>query len=140
MPTHDDIKAARGDDIGDWGEKDQRGAYSGPLRIAGEQVDLDSLPPLSDNDKPPSTFYRSEHGVLARALEGGSSPPEVFDPVARTWHPCPDLDTLHDAREITHAEVLEWFPDITATDLESAPTGADRAPAANGTCGSVRNA
>jgi hypothetical protein len=47
--THDEIKAAGGNDVGDWGEKDIRGAYSGPLNIAGERVDVDQLPPFGDN-------------------------------------------------------------------------------------------
>jgi hypothetical protein len=43
----------RNSDISEWGEKDVRGAYDGPLNIAGEQVDLDDTPGLSDNDTPP---------------------------------------------------------------------------------------
>ena len=40
-------------DVGEWGEKDVRGAYSSPLRIAGELVDVEKLPPLGDVDRLP---------------------------------------------------------------------------------------
>lgn len=43
-------KIKRLTDVGEWGEKDQRGAYASPLNIAGERVDLDSTPPLSPVD------------------------------------------------------------------------------------------
>lgn len=42
----------RNADIADYGEKDQRGAYSEPLAIAGEKVNVDDLPPLTEADKP----------------------------------------------------------------------------------------
>lgn len=42
----------RNSDVGEWGEKDVRGAYDGPLEIAGEKVDLDQTPALSENDRP----------------------------------------------------------------------------------------
>lgn len=40
-------------DVGEWGEKDQRGAYDGPLNIGGEKVDVDKLPALCDLDHKP---------------------------------------------------------------------------------------
>lgn len=44
----------RSTDVGEFGEKDQRGTYDGPLNIAGELVDVDGLPAVSENDKPKS--------------------------------------------------------------------------------------
>lgn len=43
-------------DIGEWGEKPDRGNrdYQKPFMVAGEAVDLDKLPALSSVDKPPS--------------------------------------------------------------------------------------
>lgn len=55
MPTHDEIKAAGGNDVGDWGEKDIAGAYSKPLMIAGEQVDLEHTPKFGDAARSPSS-------------------------------------------------------------------------------------
>ena len=51
MPTHDEIKAAGGNDVGDWGETDLRGMYDGPLEIAGEMVDVSKLPAFGDVDE-----------------------------------------------------------------------------------------
>lgn len=36
-------------DVGEWGDKDTRGAYSTPLKIAGELVDVDKLPKFGDD-------------------------------------------------------------------------------------------
>lgn len=64
MPTHDEIKAAGGNDVGDWGEaKDLGNAdYHEPFRIAGEVVDLDALPAFGDDDEPPPAANRSHDG------------------------------------------------------------------------------
>jgi hypothetical protein len=49
MATHEEIKAAGGNDVGDWGDKGTP-AYSEPFRINGEVVDLDALPAFGDDD------------------------------------------------------------------------------------------
>lgn len=36
-------------DVGQWGDKDVRGMYSGPSVIAGEKVDWDTLPEFGEN-------------------------------------------------------------------------------------------
>jgi hypothetical protein len=48
MPTHGEIKAAGGNDVGDWGEKDLIGAYppGTTFDINGEKVGVDELPDL----------------------------------------------------------------------------------------------
>lgn len=46
MPTDEQIRAVGGNDVGQWGDKDVSGAYDGPLNIAGEQVDVEKLPPF----------------------------------------------------------------------------------------------
>jgi hypothetical protein len=120
VPSHDEIKRAGASDAADFGEKDVRGAYSGPLNIAGELVDVEKLPPFGEIDKLVSTFYRCQDGVLARSRELGVGP-EVFWPDSRTWHAYPELDIWHDARTITRADVFDWFPDVTDADLDRAP-------------------
>jgi hypothetical protein len=42
----------RNSDISEFGEKDQHGAYSEPLNIAGEKVDIEQLPALHSVDEP----------------------------------------------------------------------------------------
>jgi hypothetical protein len=51
VPTHEEIKAAGGNDVGDWGEKDLTGAYRSPLKIAGEAVDIGKLPAFGSGDE-----------------------------------------------------------------------------------------
>jgi hypothetical protein len=43
MPTHDEIMAAGGSDVGDFGEK-QLSGYTRPFKVAGEEVEIDKLP------------------------------------------------------------------------------------------------
>lgn len=52
-----DVLIERNSDISEWGEKEDRGSrdYQEPFMVAGEAVDLDKLPPLSENDKPKAT-------------------------------------------------------------------------------------
>lgn len=49
MPTNKQIKAAGGNDVGEWGEKDISGAYDGPFMVGGEAVDTRSLPAFGDD-------------------------------------------------------------------------------------------
>lgn len=49
-------------DVGQWGDKDTRGAYAKPLTIAGEKVDVDKLPKFGDEgpaEKPAKAPVRS---------------------------------------------------------------------------------
>lgn len=40
-------------DVGEWGDKEcHSGMYSEPFMVAGEAVDIDSLPEFGDSDKP----------------------------------------------------------------------------------------
>lgn len=48
QPTRVD---AMPNDVGEWGEKDTTGAYDSPLSIAGESVNLDSLPAFGSTEK-----------------------------------------------------------------------------------------
>lgn len=52
MTTHEQIKRAGQNDVGDWGEKDQRGAYAKGTKfmVNGKPFDLDSAPPLCAAD------------------------------------------------------------------------------------------
>lgn len=50
MPTHEEIKAAGGNDVGDWGEKKLKGAYAKPLIVGGERVDIDKLPAFGSDE------------------------------------------------------------------------------------------
>lgn len=50
MPTAKQIKAAGGNDVGEWGEKDTRSSYDGPLNIGGEHVNPDKLVPFGDGE------------------------------------------------------------------------------------------
>src|SRR5438270_2013161 len=52
MPTHDEIKAAGGNDVGDWGEKQLATYEGGPLMIDGEPVDVSKLPKFGDDERP----------------------------------------------------------------------------------------
>lgn len=72
-------------------------------------------------------FYRTQDGVLARSVGGhNASSPEVHGP--KGWTPYPELDTLHDARPISHADALEEMPaGSSVEDLHCAPRAA-RAP------------
>lgn len=49
MPTNKEIKAAGGNDVGEWGEKDISGAYATPFMVGGEAVDIGSLPAFGDD-------------------------------------------------------------------------------------------
>ena len=57
MPTHDEIKAAGGNDIGDWGAKDLAGAYPKGHELdvpdlIGVEVDLSDLVSAGDDEGP----------------------------------------------------------------------------------------
>lgn len=105
-------------DVGVWGDKRDRGNadYLERFKVAGEVVDLDALPAFAERDELP-TFYRCQDGVLARRRHERAVP-ELLDEKRKTWHSYPALDELHDARAITRDELFEWFPDVTAADLE----------------------
>lgn len=56
MPTHDEIKAAGGNDVGDWGEKDLAGAYEpdAEFEINGNRVKLSALEGVVGSPAKPS--------------------------------------------------------------------------------------
>lgn len=55
MKDHDLIKRVGGNDVADWGEKDQRGAYAPgtTFTVNGQTVDPNKLAPISDVDAEP---------------------------------------------------------------------------------------
>lgn len=57
--------------------------------------------------------------MLARVRESGRAVPEVYNERAKTWHPYPALDTLHDARPVEDHEALSSVPGSSMGDLQS---------------------
>lgn len=42
-------------DVGEWGDKDTRGAWPATMTIAGEQVDTTQLPAFGEDGPPPTS-------------------------------------------------------------------------------------
>lgn len=64
MPSRAQTKAAGGNDVGDWGDKSQAGAYPKGHRftIGGDVIDPEMLPPMNPDDAAISRAQASSGG------------------------------------------------------------------------------